>query len=453
MSETNRPVRNAQRVLPLLIITLAALFYVYEFTLRVMPSAMKEDLMSEFGIAASGFGIMGSLFYWGYAPLQIPAGLLFDRFSTRYLLSIAVFLCGFGAVLFGVAHHFALAGLGRLMIGATSAFAFIGALVLAARWFEAKYFALITGSVQLLGSFGAIVGVGPITHILKHYSWRTTQIGVGLLGISLSILLWLVVRDRPKKPINKVEHNLITTELTELQRLKIVLSNPQTWWVGLYAFSSWAPMAIFPAWWGTTYLMHYYQISTSSAGYAIMFIWLGNALASPLVGWWSNRINSRRIPLLVCTLTATSASFLILYGPTLSIYAMYGILFFYGAAAAAQSITFGLVQDNMPPEVAGTAVGFNNMSVVMGGALFTPLVGFLLDWAWDGKLFNNAHIYSLANYKLAFAVIPFCGIIGLIIGTLFIKETHCQAQYELDILSNKPAQQKADQNAEATSSS
>ena len=85
----------------------------------------------------------------------------------------------------------------------------------------------------------------------------------------------------------------------------------------------------------------------------------------------------------------------------------------------------------MPPEVAGTAVGFNNMTVVMGGAILTPLVGLLLDAVSSGQMHGDLPIYTLANYQSALMVLPLCGVLGLIVSIFFIKETKCQAQYEI----------------------
>lgn len=433
MASKNQSSSFFKRILPIVIIALASCFYVYEFMLRVMPSVMKQDLMLSFNVAASGFGVIGSLFYWGYVPMQIPAGLLYDRYSTRKLLSLSVFLCGLGAVIFGLATNFFMVCVGRWLVGFTAAFAFIGCLILTARWFQAKYFTLITGLIQFMGSFGAIFGAAPIAFVLKHFSWRTTQVGAGVVGIVLSVLLWLIIRDRPQEVVNKTKHKLITTNLTEKQRLKKVLSHPQTWCAGICAFAAWTPMTLFSAWWGVNYLAKYYNISMVDAGQAITFIWLGNAFASPVIGWWSNRINSRRIPLIFSASLATVSSLVMLYVPHLSWGVMCLSLSLLGVAASSHAITFGVVQDNMPPEVAGTAVGFNNMMVVLGGMLLMPVVGFVLDHLWDGALLEGLHSYSIQNYRWALTIIPICGVVGLIFSIFFVKETHCQAQYDLKI--------------------
>ncbi|MDQ2995177.1 MAG: MFS transporter, partial [Pseudomonadota bacterium] len=147
---------------PYLIVGLAGFYYIYEFYLRVMPSAITHELMRSFSIEASGLGLLSSLFFFGYAPMQIPAGLLFDRFGPRVLLTISVFLCGAGALVFGMTDSFTVACIARWVIGFASSFAFVGSLLLASRWIDAKYYAMIAGLVQFMGSFGAIAGEWPI---------------------------------------------------------------------------------------------------------------------------------------------------------------------------------------------------------------------------------------------------------------------------------------------------
>lgn len=428
-TSSSNPTTFFKRVLPTLIVTLAATFYVYEYFLRVMPGAMTHELMSSLNIEASGLGIMSSLFFYGYAPMQIPAGLLIDRFSARKLLSISVLLCSVGALIIGLTNNFLIAGLGRFIIGFFSAFSFVGTLVLASRWFSAKYFALITGLVQFMGSVGGIAGLAPVAILVSHYGWRHTQLYSATIGLLLALLFWLIIRDHPETKLNVSKHTMINHNLSEKERLKVVLKNPQTWTIGLFAFANWAPMTIFSELWGVPFLKTLYGTSTELASGYIAIVWLGVAFIGPLIGWWSNRINNRRIPLIASGIVALATSLALIYC-TLPLYLLYIVLFLFGGAAGAQAVTFGVVQDIHPPSVAGTAVGFNNMAVIMGGVLIQPLAGFILDATWGGQLMDGVRFYTLGSYQTALCTIPICAVIAILVGQFMVKETHCAAQWE-----------------------
>jgi len=430
----NNENKSYHPILPYAIIFLASLFYVYEFYLRVMPSAMTHQLMVSFNTDSRGLGWISSLFFWGYASMQIPAGLLLDRFGPRLLLSITMLTCAVGALTFAVTDSLTTALFARFMIGFSSSFAFVGSLLLASRWFPARYFALITGVIQFMGSMGAIAGESPIAWLVEEFSWRPTAFWSAVSGVIFATLIWVVVRDRPPKPINVSQHKLhLIEKVGELERLRRVLRHPQTWWTGFYAFCCWAPISIFAGLWATPFLMQKYHITASQATSAMASIWLGNAIFSPIIGWWSNRINNRRIPLIVCAIAAFLSSAAIIYLGPLSWGVLYVVLFIFGAAAASQAVTFGIVQDIHPPNVAGTAVGFNNMAVIFGGVILLPIVGLILKSGWAGGMMNGVPVYSVENYHNALMMLPICAIAALFCSIFFIKETHCQTEYELPI--------------------
>ena len=257
MNNVSRMNYSKASFLPFIVCGVGAFFYVYEFFLRVMPSAMTDELMRSFQIDAGGLGVLSAFFYYGYTPMQIPAGLLLDRYGPRILLSLSMLVCAIGTLAFGLTNSAIIASFARLFIGLVSSFAFVGALVLASRWFAARYFALIVGLIQLMGCIGAIAGEAPVAIIVQHIGWRGTLFWSAAIGGIFAILFWLVIRDHPAK-----EGQLTTAsfhgDLNEGQRLSQVLKNPQTWWVGLYAFSCWAPIAIFADLWGIPYIRLFY---------------------------------------------------------------------------------------------------------------------------------------------------------------------------------------------------
>lgn len=415
------------RCLPYVICSLSSLFYVYDFFVRVAPSAITHELMRDFHMDAKALGIMSAFFFYAYTPMQIPAGLLYDRFGPRILMTLMMAVCSLGAMIFGCTHSIEMLSLARFLIGFASAFAFVGALILAARWFPPKYFALITGLVQVMGCLGAIVGEAPVALVTPLVGWRNTFLYTAGIGAVITVLFWLILRDRPSEDTaSNVVHVPASNEFT---RLWIVCKNPQTWWAGLCGFACWAPITAFAELWGVPFLQAKYHVSAAIAAGSVSVVWIGIAIGSPVIGWWSDVIRSRRIPLVVCNLIGLIAALSVIYLPTPNWWIMYVLLFLYGVAASAQAITFGVVQDNNPPNVAGTALGFNNMAVIFGGLVVQPVIGILLKSSWAGEMLHGAPVYSLANYLTAFSLIPLCSVLGIIISIFFLKETHCKVCY------------------------
>lgn len=420
---------SKQTLMACLICLLATVFLLYEFILQVAPSVMTRELMRDLSLSTAGLGAMTAFYYYAYTPMQLPAGLLFDRFGPRRLLTLATLACAIGALCFSVATHTIMASTGRLMMGMGSAFAFIGALVLVARWFPPHYFAVLTGIVQLSASIGAIAGQAPLAAAIQQWGWRETIWGLGLFGLILTALIWLIVRDAPATArVNTSQQTLSFGQ--ELQRLRQVLGHRQTWLISLYSFAVWAPVTAFAALWGIPYLVTAYGLSTPVASGACGMIWLGIGLGSPLLGWWSDRIAQRCLPLTCAALLGLVSTVLIIYWP-LSPFWLYVNLFIMGLGATGQALAFGLVKDNNRPEVTGTAIGFNNMAVVAGGALFQPLVGWLLNGNGLASTLSTNHtpIYSLSLYQHAFIALPLCYLIAAITSHFYLRETHCKPAY------------------------
>lgn len=410
---------------PFIIITLGTLFYVYGFTLRIMPSAMTQELMRGFDIHAQTLGILVGLMYWGYTLMQIPSGLLYDRFNSRYILTVTAFICGVGTLLLGSSTNIYFAFLATFIMGVGEAFGFVGVLVLASRWLPPRYFAMVVGIVQLMGSVGAILGEGPIAYVVNQHGWRITILSLGFLGILLSTLIWAIVRDNPNHVAHTATHTGSTT-LSEWGRLKQVIKKSQNLWIAFYAFCIWAPVLILAGLWLVPFLTILYNTSNTLAASAVSWVWVGIGLGSPFFGWWSDRIGRRCMPLMISALFSLIPALLVIYTPNLSWTAMNILLLLFGIGASGQALSFGLVQDNNSPEVAGTAVAFNNMAVVFGGVILQPLVGIVLHAKWAGSHASGIPVYSIHDYQQALVIAPLCSLLALIISLFFLKETHCQ---------------------------
>ncbi len=404
------------------IYVIATLFLIYEMALQVSPSVMTKYLMLDFNIGAGKLGLMAGFYFYSYTLMQIPAGLLVDRFGPRRLITISAIVCSCGALFFGTTETFAMASLGRFFMGFGSAFAFICVLVVASRWFQKKSFALLVGIAQFLASMGALSGELPLSYAINALGWRHMMMVLAAVGSGIAVIALIFVRDYPTK-VAPAHHE--DSHLRLLHKLKEILTHKQTYAIGAYAFCSWAPVAAFAALWGVPFIMVRYQISNTHAALAIAMVWLGSAISAPFLGWISDRLGRRCLPLQLAAIIGVFCSIIAIYLP-IPFWLSCVILFGLGIAGSGQIVTFALVRETNRPSMTGTAIGFNNMAVVAGGAIFQPLIGWILHILWSGQKSAGVPIYSVESYRLALLLIPLCFIAGWILSTFFIKETFCK---------------------------
>ncbi len=400
---------------------LAASFYLYEFVLQVAPSVMAEPMMRTFRVSAEGFGIISAFYFYAYAPMQLPAGLLFDRYGPRKLMAIALLLCALGSFFFASTESVITACIGRFLIGLASAFSFIGVLVLLSRWFPPKHFAILAGIAQAMSSVGAICGEAPLATLTNKVGWRYASFILAAIGIFLAILLWTFIRDFPNqhtqsKPTNRLRD--------EWHRLLDVCSRSYTWITGAYAFAIWTPIAVFAALWGVPFLAEKYHVTVLVASTMCSMIWIGIGVGSPLLGWLSDKLTSRKFALGLSSVLGLTATIYTLYMPVTNLVWMYFILFVLGLGAGGQTVSFAVIRDNNPADLVGTASGFNNLSVLIGGAIFQPLVGVILHHSTDWRLVHMVPVYAVSAYQKALLVMPSCFLISLLLVLFCLKESH-----------------------------
>mgnify|MGYP001156978311 CR=1 FL=1 len=421
MKEKNPNPKHPSTLYAYFIFFLAASFYLYEFILQVSPSVMADDMMRAFKVSSEGFGIISAVYFYAYAPMQLPAGLLFDRYGPRKLMTSALLICALGMVFFAATENIFTASLGRFLVGIGSACSFIGVLVLISRWFPPRQFALLAGVAQMMSSVGAMFGEMPLALLIHQVGWRSASFILAGIGLLIAGLIWIFVSDYPVPPKKPAKRRSFSRELL---RLREVCGQSYTWITGAYACTIWTPIAVFAALWGVPYLEEKYHLSVVQASGMCSMIWLGVGIGSPLLGWISDKYSSRRLSLTISSLLGLIATLTILYIPDVSKSLMLLVLFVFGLGSGAQSVSFAVVKDNNPPNLVGTASGFNNLSVLVGGAIFQPLVGIFLHRSETLHWINNAPVYSLKAYQWALMVMPVSYLISLLIVQFLMKESH-----------------------------
>ncbi len=412
-----------------LIWSLGAIFYAYEFLLQVSPNVMQQDLMRAFGITAAGLGQLGALYFYAYAGMQIPVGVMLDRLGPRRLLTIAALLCAIGSFFFGTAESFAMAGIGRFLIGLGSAFAVVSCFKVGASWFPPKRFSLIVSLTIALGMLGAAVGQSPLAFIVDYLGWRQTVLLFGAIGAVLAVFLWTIVRDRPEGSEEQGPALYADANEPLLSGLKKVMAHRKTWIAAIYGGLMFAPTTVMGAMWGGPFLMRAYDLSRTEAGFFGTLLFLGWAAGAPFGGALSDHMGRRKPMMIYGAFSTLIVISTILYVPNLPLPLLGTLMFLLGITSSGFLPVFALVKEFHPTRISATAMGFMNMINMIGGALIQPFVGWLLDFFWNGAMHDGIREFSVQSYQYALSSLPIGLAIALCL-TPFVTETYCRPQAE-----------------------
>ncbi len=392
-------------LLPLLGWLVGSLFFFYAWILRVSPSVMVEELMRDFAVGGAVVGNLSALYFYGYAGMQIPVGLLLDRFGPRRLMTVAACVVAVACLMFAWSDGLVGASVARFLIGAGCAFSLVGAMAVAGQWFPRERFALLAGLAMMFGMAGGVFGQAPLRVAVDATDWRTTMATVGVIGFGLMLAAWVFVRDRRRGSggVGAV-----------FKGLRRVAANRETWLNAVAGLGSTGPLLAFAGLWGVPYLQAVHDIDRVTAGTVTSVTFIGWGVGAPLIGWLSDRIGKRRSPLIAGMVLSALSLVAILYLPGIPLWGVGALCFGIGFGGSAQIVCFALVREHNPPQYSGTAIGMVNALVTGAGALFQPMIGWLLDLGWDGSLVDGARVYAVGAYNLAFGVL----VVGCIVGIL-----------------------------------
>jgi MFS family permease len=396
--------------------SLAAFFYFYEILLRVSPSVMVPELMQSFAVDAAALGFLTSCFYYAYAPMQLPVGLLIDRFGAKNLLTFASIFCAFGAIIFSLSTFFLEAAFGRFLLGFGSSFAFVAMVYVCSHWFPASKRALLVGLANSIGMLGAFAGQGPLGLTLQYVNWRYVVLGLGLLGFLLALLVYLFVEKEKTSVAKKTP--LMKSLLTGL---KAVCKSKMTWMNAAVTLLFYMTTSAFGELWGVPFLQSAYGLSKHNAGFAISMIFLGWLIGGPAIGFFSDYYKTRKLLIMASIVLTLVCLVPILYFTSMPIVMLYLLLFFLGFFSSGELLNFTLATELHHAHVKGAAIAFTNCIVSFGSGLIQPIIGLFLDFSWTGRKIEGAPAYSPQDYQKAFMILPILLLLAFVL-SLFIKE-------------------------------
>ena len=406
---------------PWLICFAASLLFFYEFIQGNMFASIADDMMRDFHIQANEMMILSSIYYAANVIFLAVAGVLLDRISAKKILIIAMFFCVLSTLMLGQTHDFWVAFVCRFVIGVGSAFCFLGPVRIATRWFLPRQMALVTGAIVTVAMSGGLLAQYPLTLLVRAIGWREAMFQVSLLGVLMLVFMALFIQDGPQVLLPK-RHS----QVDFWQRTRRAYLNRETFFAGLYASLMNMGVAILGAVMGQLYLVQRLGVEQSTAAMVNGMLFLGAMVGGPLIGWCSDRLGSRLLPMKAGAFVSLLVALAILYAPV-SVGGMAFLFFILGLSTSSQVISYAMVAEKSSPVMVASSISLVSMLLQGGYIVYQNAFATVLSLSGSVQVIHGVPVYSLWAYQVAVLILPISFVVAWMM--LFgLTETHCRQQ-------------------------
>jgi sugar phosphate permease len=406
-----------------LICFLIFLCYVLVFFHRLCPAVIALDIQSSFGISGTLLGVLGSAYFYSYAIMQLPTGLMADSWGPRKIVSSFFVIAGIGSVLMGTAPSLPVAILGRILVGLGVSTVFVCNFKLLSEWFSIRQFVMMGSAFTAMGGIGALFSSAPLAWVSNAMGWRMTLVAVGLVSLLMAALVYIFVRNRPSEmglPAISADHHQsdASKKIGLMQGMKMVVTSVHFWPIAIWAFCVIGISFAIGGLWGGPYLMQVYGLSKAAAGGVLSTFALALILGSPLLAWLANRFGRKSV-MIGCSLVLAVVSGLMgWFVNSMKLPILYSMFFCLFLTGGAMGPVFAAASKELfPIAISGTSVGLVNLFPFVGAAVFQVLIGAVLT---AGS--HEQGQYALMGFRYMF-LICLAGALLSLAASFLMKET------------------------------
>ncbi len=399
--------------------------YILVFFHRLAPAIVAVDMMRDLKTGGALMGILASAYFYPYALMQIPAGLLSDSWGPRRSVTFFFIFAAAGSVALGLAENVGAAIVARIVVGLGVAMVFVPTMKILTNWFESEKFVRMTGILMALGGVGGYVAATPLAYLSEAISWRGAMVVIGALTLGIALAVWLLVRDTPQEmgfqPLNgNVNYNPTVKKVGLLRGMGMVLKETRFWpWAVVFFLGATVNLS-FSGLWGGPFLMQVYGMSKTQAGGILSMMAIGLIFGAPVMSLLSDKVfHSRKKVLLINQFSALGIFVpLAFFTGDFSKTMLYIWCFSYSfMSSGAVVVGYTSIKEYFPMEISGTATGLINIFPFAGAALGQPLMGWYLD-----HMGSTGGHYSVDAYSAALKI-GLIFLFGALVASTFVKET------------------------------
>lgn len=403
------------------VFALLALAYLMVYFHRTCPAVVALDLMRDLQAGPALMGYLASAYFYPYALMQLPAGLLSDTWGPRRTITVFFLLAGAASLALAWAGSVATAMTARVLVGLGVAMLFVPTMKILTRWFPVGQFALMMGILMAVGGLGVLSAAEPLALLSQAVGWRGSFLAIGAATVVLAVAIWFMVRNSPEEmglpPTADAAKPGAAPAIGLKQGVRMVLASRGFWPLAVWFFFTPGVFFSFGGLWGGPYLMQVYGLSKPQAGEVLNMLAWGMIFGSPLLSWVSDKVLRSRKKVMVMSaggLTALVAA-LLLFPDAMGPFALrLWFLVFSLLSSAIVVVGFTTAKELFPVQIAGTATGLVNLFPFMGGAILQPLAGLILE--------SQAQAPPVAAYRGAFLLYLGSAVVALA-ASLFLKDT------------------------------
>lgn len=394
---------------PIILWSLASLFFAFQFILRLSTGILREEIIQKFAIDTVAFGTLAGYYYLGYAGMQLPIGIMLDKFDFRIVTFVSIVITALGTLTFATSSDFNYLLIGRLMIGAGSAVGFLSVAKITTSYFPAKYHSMMLGLSFTFGLIGAVFGVTPMKLLFSHFGYYYTFYTLAGVGLGIGLMMLLIKNDKQEIEIDN--RNISDSRYLILQ----LLLNPRILLIGIFGGLMVGSLEGFADVWAMPFFTQIYQLSEMESNIATSLVYVGMCFGGPILAFLANLLKSNNSIIIITGLMMVAIFAILLACSSLNFLTTSSLMFLLGIFCCYQVLIFTIVSDLIPSKSSGLAIAVVNCINMSFGHIFHKFMSILISYNWDGSVNElNVPIYSRDDFTIAISIIPIFCIIGVI---------------------------------------
>ena len=385
--------------------------------LRMSTAVISDNMSNELGFNSVQISNIVSMALYAYAFMQIPSGLLIDKYGTRKVASVGIITAGIGAILFGFIQTPILAYISRLMVGAGGSVILLSLFKIQGSWFKKEEFSSATAKFSFIGNLGSVLATFPLVFLNQLIGWRNSFILIGTLTVIAGISIYLIIRDTPDylgfELVNDEEK--YDEKINILEGLGSVLKNKATWYNSIIMFSLVGISTAFTSLWGISYIIDVYSVSKSMAAFIVSFFAYGFVFGSIIMDFLFKKVKGSKFKIIEigATINLMIWIFIILICNVKPPIIILPVAFFIiGSINMSHLQAFNDVKYKNKQQYSGVSTSIVNTSEFIGSGLINLLIGFII-------MSNNSDMVH--GYKYGFMIFIVLSVVTIIASRVGLK--------------------------------